>query len=68
MRLGKKAFAVKISTKTAAFDDTENSLVNSIDEIEYILNCVIRRMRGGYTSGLLFDRNGNHVGEWRIRG
>ena len=51
---------VTIKTDNAAFDD------DPVPELERILGDLQRKLRGGDTSGKLFDLYGNKVGEFTL--
>lgn len=37
------------------------------NELERILRTIPAKITCGYEHGMLFDSNGNNVGEWRIK-
>ena len=67
-------FTVKIKTSGAAFRDWSGQMDASgnypLDttscEIRRLLNLISRNLEEGYTGGLVFDLNGNKVGEWKL--
>lgn len=67
-------FTVKIMTSGAAFRDWCGEANASGDypldptscEIRRLLNRILRKLEKGYTDGLVFDFNGNKVGEWKL--
>lgn len=67
-------FTVKIKTSGAAFRDWTGQMDASgnypLDptsyEIRRLLNLISRNLEEGYTGGLVFDLNGNKVGEWKL--
>lgn len=67
-------FTVKIMTSGAAFRDWSGEANASGDypldptscEIRRLLNRISRKLEKGYTGGLVFDFNGNKVGEWKL--
>lgn len=67
-------FTVKIKTSGAAFRDWSGQMDASgnypldptLCEIRRLLNLISRNLEEGYTGGLVFDLNGNKVGEWKL--
>ena len=53
-------FTIKVSTGNAAFD-------NPSQELAQLLRQVADKVAEERTSGLLFDTNGNQVGQWSLR-
>lgn len=52
-------FTLTIATDNAAFEDS--------DELPRILRIVTHRLEEGERYGALYDINGNHVGEFRVK-
>lgn len=68
-------FTLKIKTSGAAFRDDWSGQVDAsgncpLDptacEIRRLLKLISQNLEEGYTGGLVFDLNGNKVGEWKL--
>ena len=67
-------FTLKIKTSGAAFRDWSAQVDAGEDypldptacEIRRLLNLISQNLEEGYTGGLVFDFNGNKVGEWKL--
>ena len=57
---GDDMLQVTIQTDNAAFDD------DAVPELERILDSLKLKLRGGETSGKLFDLYGNSVGTFKL--
>lgn len=64
-------FQVKIFTDNDTFrSESKDAFMDKYalaSEIEKVLRTIPAKITCGYEHGMLFDRNGNNVGEWRIK-
>lgn len=61
-------FEMKINTECAAFHEPctgKCSEMWEVIEINRILSNIQLQLEDGHTSGIIFDINGNRVGEWK---
>lgn len=56
-------FKLQFSTDNAAFEGDSKWM-----EIDTILRAVADRAGDGQTSGIIWDSNGNRVGQWELTG
>ena len=69
--------SIEFNTDNAAFNPLEGDrdtssdkheiFYPSLDEIDSVLATVFDKLKGGFTSGVCRDSNGNTIGEWSLR-
>mgnify|MGYP006264924941 CR=1 FL=1 len=59
-------FKITFNTENAAFDDDlqDGSVDNSEAEVNRILNVIRHQVLSGLNQGLIWDINGNTIGDW----
>lgn len=62
-------FTISIETDNAAFADETgegDGQTEKAHEVQRIVRIVVDKIGSGYTSGPLYDSNGNAVGSWDL--